>query len=60
MLLKQVLEVFEILDSPQADGEQVTKLLLDAGVHQVESQRIQGPKGYTDFVKAVKIGRAHV
>ena len=58
MLLKQVLEVFEILDSPQADGEQVTRLLLDAGVHQAESQRIQGPKGYTDFIRAVIPGRS--
>lgn len=58
MLLKQVLEVFEILDSPQADGEQVTRLLLDAGVQQAESQRIQGPKGYTDFIRAVIPGRS--
>lgn len=58
MLLKQVLEVFEILDSPQADGEQVTRLLLDAGVQQAESQRIQGPKGYTDFIMAVIPGRS--
>ncbi len=58
MLLKQVLEVFEILDSPRADGEQVTRLLLDAGVFQAESQRIQGPKGYTDFIRAVIPGRS--
>lgn len=58
MLLKQVLEVFELLDSPRADGDQVKKLLLEAGVQQVETQRIEGPKGYTDFIKAVIPGRS--
>jgi hypothetical protein len=58
MLLKQVLEVFDLLDSPYADGEKVKKLLLDAGVYQVESQRIEGPKGYTDFIKAIIPGRS--
>lgn len=58
MLLNEVLQVFELLDSPLADGEQVTKLLLDGGVHKAEFKRIEGPKGYTDFVKAVIPGQS--
>jgi hypothetical protein len=57
MALKQVLEVYELMDSPQVDGEQIKKLLLDAGLDDVKSERIEGPKGYTDFVKVVVPGR---
>ena len=31
MLLKQVLDLFEVLDTPQASGETVKKMLLEAG-----------------------------
>jgi hypothetical protein len=53
MALKQVLEVYELMDSPQVDGDEVKRMLLDTGLGRVESQRIKGPKGYTDFIKVV-------
>lgn len=53
MALKQVLEVYELMDSPRVDGEQIKNLLLDAGLRDVKSERIEGPKGYTDFMKVI-------
>ena len=53
MALKQVLEAYELMDSPKVDGDQVKGMLLDAGIKHVESQRVYGPKGHTDFIRAV-------
>ena len=36
MLLKQVLDLFEVLDTPQASGETVKKMLLEAGADRSE------------------------
>ncbi|NMA55023.1 MAG: DUF1177 domain-containing protein [Firmicutes bacterium] len=58
MLWEEVLEVFKLLDRPQADGEQVTALLLDAGVKEAKFQRIEGLKGHTDFIRAVIPGQS--
>lgn len=52
MLMKQILDVFELLDSPSASGEIMKEYLLtikpDANV---ETYRITGPKGGTDMFK---------
>lgn len=53
MAWKQVLDVFEILDSAHVDGEQVGELLKSNGIDDVTVTRVHGEKGYTDFVKAV-------
>jgi len=52
MAWKQVLEIFELLDSAYVDGEQVAGLLKNNGVEDVAVTRVQGEKGHTDFVKA--------
>jgi hypothetical protein len=51
MALKQVIEIYELLDSPKADGEQVASLLGKRGISDVEVWPIQGEKGKTDSVK---------
>src|SRR5690606_22249297 len=50
---KQVLDVFEVLDSAYVDGQKVADLLTRNGVEDVTVTRVHGEKGYTDFVKAV-------
>lgn len=62
MLLKQVLEIFEILDHPKASGEMVKELFeskFDVNVH---VKKVHGELGYTDFVKIIipgKIGKTN-
>ena len=53
MAWRQVLDAFDVLDSAVADGARVTELLLRSGVEDVSTARIEGPRGSTDFVKAL-------
>lgn len=53
MTWRQVLDVFDVLDSATANGEQVADLLRSGGVDDVRVTRAHGERGYTDFVKAV-------
>lgn len=57
MALKQVMEVIEVLDSAGADGEAVASLLRKRGLDQVKVTTVRGPRGSTDFVRAVIPGR---
>jgi hypothetical protein len=50
-LLKQVLEIYELLDSPMASGEEVANLLRSRGLDDVSVKTIKGERGQTDFVK---------
>lgn len=52
MALKQVLEVYELLDSPTVDGRQVADLFAAHGL-EVHWERVSGSEGYTDFVSGV-------
>ena len=51
MALKQVMEVYELLDSAKVNGEQVAWLLKDRGIREVEVVPIKGDKGITDSIK---------
>jgi hypothetical protein len=51
MALKQVIEIYELLDSSKANGEQVASLLKRRGIREVEVVSIRGEKGKTDLVK---------
>jgi len=51
MALKQVMEIYELLDSPKANGEKVASLLQKRGVQDVEVITIEGEKGKTDSIK---------
>ena len=49
--MKQVLEIYEVLDSPKASGEDVRGLLRSRGLEDVSVKTIKGDRGQTDFVK---------
>lgn len=57
-MLRQVLDVLEVLDDPRASGERVAALLRAAGPAEVSVQRVRGEQGSTDFVKLVVPGGA--
>ena len=50
-MLKQVLEIYELLDSPMVSGEEVANLLRSRGLDDVSVKTIKGERGQTDFVK---------
>ena len=51
MALKQVIEIYELLDSPKANGDRIASVLKQRGIHDVEVVPIQGEKGKTDSIK---------
>ena len=51
MALKQVIEIYELLDSGTVTGEQVASLLKSRGLQNVEVRTIRGGKGKTDSIK---------
>ncbi len=51
ILLREVMEVFELLDSPKASGDIVAQYLRRKGVKDVEVRSVEGSGGSTDFVK---------
>ena len=53
MAWRQVLDAFDVLDSAYADGDRVADLLRRSGVADVATARVEGPRGSTDFVKAL-------
>jgi hypothetical protein len=57
MALKQVLEIMELADSARASGDAAATLLRRRGLERVTVTTVKGPRGSTDFVKAVIPGR---
>lgn len=53
MLLKQIMELYDILDRPDASGENVKKIFTDRGWDLVNVIKITGEKGCTDFIKVI-------
>ena len=52
MLIKQVMEVFDVLDSSTVNGAAVKDYLLSVNPEaNVEVYPLEGPKGSTDMVK---------
>ncbi len=52
MLLKQVIELFDLLDSPKASGQAVKDYLLSVNpAADVDVYPLKGPKGYTDMIR---------
>jgi len=51
VLLKQVLELFDLLDSPQVTGQQVAELFWAKGATDVQVRTVAGDKGTTDFIR---------
>ncbi len=56
MALKQVLEVYELLDRAAVDGAQVAGLFAARGVT-LRVERVAGENGYTDFVSGMIPGQ---
>lgn len=56
MMLKQVIEICDLLDSAKVDGVAVANLLKGRGLERVEVKTIRGEKGSTDFVKILVPG----
>jgi len=52
-MLKQVLEIYELLDSARVSGAAVAALLRNRGIADVTVTTVEGAAGTTDFVKAV-------
>ena len=52
-MLKQVIEVYELLDSARASGKAAADLLEQRGVSNVSVKRIKGSSGATDFIRIV-------
>jgi len=55
-MLKQVLEVLELLDSAYVDGQKVSDFLKRRGLEKIEVRRIKGDSGSTDFIKIIVQG----
>ena len=57
-MLKQVIEVMELLDSAVVTGDDVREFLQGRGLKDIEVKTIIGEKGSTDFVK-IKVKGGH-
>lgn len=57
MLLKQILELFDMLDAPNANGYDLKELLLARGADEVTVETVTGDKGSTDCIKVLINGR---
>lgn len=50
-MLKQVIDVMELLDDAHITGEQVAKVLKEHGIQDITVKEIKGAEGSTDFIK---------
>ncbi|MEG6523873.1 DUF1177 domain-containing protein [Desulfotomaculum sp. 1211_IL3151] len=50
-MLKQVIEIYELLDSAAVTGQQVADLLQSRGANKVTVKQVQGQAGSTDFIR---------
>jgi hypothetical protein len=50
-MLKQVIEIYELLDSPKVTGEDVANLLRSRGLSDISVKTIKSEIGQTDFIK---------
>jgi hypothetical protein len=52
-MLKQVMEIYELLDDAHVTGDAAENLLRERGLRQIRVERIKGEKGSTDFIQVV-------
>jgi len=57
MLLKQVMEIYDVVDRPDASGENVKKIFTGRGWDLVSVTKITGENGSTDFIKVIIPGK---
>ena len=53
MLFRQLLEIYDLIDKPQASGEEVAELLRSRGATDVTVQTVGGDRGSTDCIKVL-------
>ena len=51
MALKQVLDVYEVMDSAHVSGQTIIDMAKAAGIEDCTVKTVTGAKGTTDFVK---------
>lgn len=51
MVLKQILEIYEYIDSANANGEEIKEYMESLGAKDVQVKTITGDKGKTDFIR---------
>lgn len=56
MILKQVIEIADILDDAYVNGEKVVALFSDYKFTQATSETVEGDEGTTDFIKIIVEG----
>lgn len=57
MILKHVLEMYELLDKPTANSSEVAEFLKKKGAEEIEVTKIQGQKGSTEGIKITIAGK---
>ena len=57
MCFKQVIDIMELLDDANINGEKVKEFLSGFGIDHIEVFPLTGPKGKTDFIKILIPGR---
>lgn len=57
MLLKEVINIYELLDDSNVDGQKVKDYLLSIKDAQIEVKTLEGDKGSTDFVRILIPGK---
>jgi len=57
MILKQVLEIHDLIDRADASGESIKKFFMMRGAKEVTVTKIEGEGGFTDSIKVVVPGR---
>lgn len=50
-MLKQIIDIYEILDAPSASGERVRDYILETGEAECEIKHATSDKGETDFIR---------
>ena len=56
-MLKEVLDLYELLDKPSANGKEVEEFFLDNGAENIEVRTITSEKGSTDCLKIFVKGK---
>ncbi len=59
MSFKQVIEVYELLDTPVIKGDEIKEFFLKRGIDEseIETRKIKEDKGETEFVKITIRGK---
>jgi len=55
--MKQIIEIMDLIDHPEIDGEAVKNFLIPFGVANIDIVRLKGDKGKTDVVKVLIPGK---